>query len=83
MFVKVLLIIVGVYLLLKWIFRSIVTSFFGKATQDLNAQMRRQQDEMLHKKKKKEGEVTVNYQPKSNKNFGKADGDYVDFEEVK
>ena len=83
MFFKILLVILGIYLLGKWIIRGIISYFLGGATKDINAQMRRQQEEMLRKKKKKEGEVTINYQPKSNKNFGKDDGDYVDFEEIK
>jgi len=82
-FLKILLIILGVYFLLKWLFRSIFSYFVGSATDNINAQMKRQQEEMARKKKKKEGEVTVNYQPKSNKNIRKEEGDYVDFEEVR
>ena len=82
MFVKVLLIILGVYFLGKWILKSIFSYFVGGAAKDINVQMRQQQEEMLRKKKKQEGKVTVNYQPKSNKTFGKEEGDYVDFEEV-
>ena len=83
MFFKVLLIILGVYFLGKWILRSIFSWFLGDTAKDINAQMKQQQEDMLRKKKKKEGEVSINYQPKSNKNFGKDEGDYVDFEEVK
>ena len=49
----------------------------------MNDQMYQQQKEMSKQKKKKEGKVTINYQPKSDKTFGKEDGDYIDFEEVK
>ena len=83
MYFKVLLIVLGVYFLVKWLFRGFFSFFAGGAAKDINAQMRQQQEDMLRKKKKKEGEVTINYQPKSNKNFGKEDGDYVDFEEVR
>jgi hypothetical protein len=82
-FIKILLIILGVYWLGKWILKSIFSYFLGSASEDINAQMRRQQEEMLRKKKKKEGNVTINYQPKSDKNFRKEEGDYVDFEEIK
>jgi hypothetical protein len=82
MFFKVLIIIFGIYFLGKWILRSIFSYFVGGASKNINAQMR-QQEEMLRKKKKKEGEVTVHYQPKADKTFGKEEGDYVDFEEVK
>lgn len=83
MFFKVLLIILGVYFLVKWTLRSIFSYFVGGAAKNINAQMRQQQENMSQKKKNNEGEVTINYQPKSNKTFGKEEGDYVDFEEVK
>ena len=83
MVLKVLLIILGIYFLGKLILRSVVSYFIGGAAKNLNHQMRQQQEEMSRKKKKKEGHVTINYQPKSDKTFGKEDGDYIDFEEVK
>jgi hypothetical protein len=83
MFFKVLLIVIGIYLLGKLIIRSVVSWFLGDTAKKMNDQMRRQQDEMTRMKKKKDGHVTVHYQPKKEKNFGKEDGDYVDFEEVK
>ena len=82
-FLKILLVILGVYFLGKWILRSIFSWFLGSATDDFNAQMRRKQEDMSRKKKKKEGDVTINYQPKSNKNFAKNEGDYVEFEEIR
>ena len=82
MFFKVLIILLGIYLLGKLIIRSVVSWFVGDTTQKMNDQFRRQQQEMSQMKKKKEGHVTVHYQPKKEKNFGKDDGDYVDFEEV-
>ena len=80
---KVILIILGVYFLGKMIFRSVISYFFGKTVQNMNDQMYQQQKEMSKQKKKKEGHVTINYQPKSDKTFGKEEGDYIDFEEVK
>ena len=83
MFFKVLLVVLGVYFLIKLIFRSIISWFLGNTVKKANQQSRQQQDEMSRQKKKKDGHVTVHYHPKSEKNFGKDDGDYVDFEEVK
>ncbi len=83
MFFKVLLIILGIYLIGKLIIRSVVSYFLGDAAKNMNDQLRRQQEELTRQKKKQEGKVTINYQPKSDKNFGKEEGDYVDFEEVK
>ena len=83
MFFKVLLVVLGIYLLVKMAIRGIVSYFLGNTAQRMNDQLRQQQEDSIRKKKKKEGQVTINYQPKQNKNFGKDDGDYVDFEEVK
>ena len=83
MFFKVLLVLIGVYLLGKLVIRSVVSWFLGDTARKVNDQLRQQQAEMAQmKKKKKDGHVTVHYQPKKDKNFGKDDGDYVDFEEV-
>ena len=81
-FIKVLLVILGIYFLGKMFIRGIVSYFLGDTTRKMNDRLHRQQEEMARQKKKKDGHVTVHYQPKSNKNFQKNDGDYVDFEEV-
>jgi len=83
MLFKVLLIILGIYFIGRMMVRSVVSWFLGDTTQKMNDQLRRQHEEMARQKKKREGQVTINYQPKQNKNFGKDEGDYVDFEEVK
>ena len=80
---KFLLIFVGVYLIGKAILKSILSRFLGNSTQKMSDRLQKQEDEMIRHKKKTEGRVTVNYQPKSDKNFRKTEGDYVDFEEVK
>ena len=80
---KVILIVTGIYLIGKAIFRGLLSFLFGKAANNLTDQMKRQQEEMARQKKKQEGRITINYKPKSDKNFGKNEGDYVDFEEVK
>ena len=82
MFLKVLLVLIGVYLLGKLVIRSVVSWFLDDAPKKMNDQLRRQQEEITRMKKKKEGHVTVHFQPKKEKNFGEKDGDYVDFEEV-
>ena len=83
MFFKILLIILGIYFIGRMIIKSVVSWFLGDTTQKMNDQFRRQQEEMARQKRKREGQVTINYQPKQNKNFGKDEGDYVDFEEVR
>jgi hypothetical protein len=81
-FLKIALIVLGIYLIGKLIVKSVVSHFLGSATRDVEARLRQQQQDVAHQKKRQEGKVTINYQPKSDKNFGKNDGDYVDFEEV-
>ena len=83
MFWKFLIIILGIYFLGKMIIRSVMSYFLGDTALKTNDQLRSQQEELIRQRKKREGHVTINYKPKSNKNFGKEDGDYVDFEEVK
>ena len=83
MFFKVLIVIICIYFLGKLIIRGVVSFFLGDTTRKMNEQLHRQQEEIARQKKKKDGHITIHYQPKSNKNFQKDDGDYVDFEEVK
>ena len=81
--IKVLLIILGIYFIGKTIIRGLISWFLGDTVKKMDDKIRQQQEEIKRQKKKTEGQVTVNYQPKQNKNFGKDDGDYVDFEEVR
>jgi len=81
--IKVILIIVAIYMIGKSIIRGVISWFLGDTVKKMDNQIQRQQEELKRQKKKNEGRVTINYQPKSDKNFGKNDGDYVDFEEVK
>ena len=80
---KFLLIVFGVYFIGKAIFRGVVSYLFGDVNKSLNEQIKRQQEELARYKKKQEGKITINYQPKPDKNFKREEGDYVDFEEVK
>lgn len=80
-FIKIILIISGIYLFFKLIFKGLLNLFFDSETKNFNAK-KREQDEMVRQSKKQQGRVTIKYQPKSDKNFKKDEGDYVDFEEV-
>ena len=80
---KLILFFIVFYFLFKAVFKGVLFYLFGKATKNLNEQIRRQQDEMLRQNQKQQGRVTVDYQPKSEKTFGKYEGDYIEFEEVK
>ena len=81
--VKWTLIILGLYFVVRAIKRGIVSWYLGDVNYKIEEQLRRQKEEIARQKKKQEGRITINYQPKSNKNFEKYEGDYVDFEEYK
>lgn len=83
MFWKVIIIITGVYLIGKLIFRSFVAYLFGETSKRVQERMNRQGGSSTRQKKHPDGHVSVHYQPDSNKSIGKDEGDYVDFEEVK
>ena len=70
---RTILIIVGIYYLVKfivWLFSSPEKS-------------KRSSDSQESQKRKKEGEVSIDYIPDNKKHFNKDSGDYVDYEEVK
>ena len=81
-FLKSLIIIIGVYYLVKLILKGILGSYMGK----VNESLRQQYEEKLRQEREKAGKsgsVHVDYQPKNGKTFSKEDGEYVDFEEIK
>lgn len=78
---KFILIAVGIYFLLKYLFKAffpvIVKKTFDKMQEKANQQQQQQQPS------KKEGEVTIENPSDTAGNPHKKDiGDYVDFEEV-
>jgi len=81
--IKILLIFFGIYFIGRAIFRAMLYWFIGDAAKKMDARLHRQKEEFLRQKKKQQGHITINYQPKKSKSFEKDDGDYVDFEEVK
>ena len=81
-FLKVLLIAFGIYFIGRALIRGLAVWLIGDVNKGIEDKLRQQQEEIARLRKKQEGEVTVNYRPKSNKSFAKEEGDYVDFEEV-
>ncbi|MFT5823918.1 MAG: hypothetical protein ACI8ZM_005184 [Crocinitomix sp.] len=77
-FVRTVLIIVGVFVLLRLIGKMMI----AKRTMDDHNQVQRKQnasDEMVRNAKETFGKTTISKIGKSDKN----DGDFIDFEEVK
>ena len=81
-FIYYVIIIFGIYFICRAIIRGIVSWYLGDDDKKIEDQLRRQKEEMVKQKKKQEGRVTINYQPKAKKSIQKDEGDYVDFEEV-
>jgi hypothetical protein len=73
--VKVILIIVLVYYLLKSIGRIVLPFLFNKAIEKINQQQ--------GYKQKRNGDVTIHFEDKKNSNKDKNIGEYVDYEEIK
>ena len=83
LFLKVILIFIAIYMIGKSIIRGVISWFLGDTVKKMDSQIKQQQEELKRQKRKQEGKVTINYQPKPDKNFARDEGDYVDFEEVK
>ena len=78
-FIKFIIILVGVYYLLKWILKAIFPFLVQKTVSKMQEQANQQQQQQS----KKEGEVTIEKPSDTIGNNHKKDvGDYVDFEEV-
>jgi hypothetical protein len=77
-FFKIIFIALLIYYLIRGIGRFLLRGFIN----NVNGQMR-QQENVSGRNRKKEGNVTVDYKPYKDKNIGKDEGDYVDFEEIK
>jgi len=81
--IKIILVSVLIYLLGKSILKGVLYYLFGSATKNLNERMKWHEEEILKQSRKKQGKITIDYNPETGKTFGKDDGDYVDYEEVK
>ena len=74
-FILLFLLFVFIYYALKFIFTFIIPVFKGKT--GFSSYTGTNQ-----KKTKKEGEVSIEYQPESKKQYKKDAGEYIDFKEV-
>ncbi|MCF8373696.1 MAG: DUF4834 family protein [Bacteroidales bacterium] len=81
-FLLTILIIVGVYYGLKYLFRLffpvIMNRFMNNMMEGSQNPFNQQQPEI-----KREGEVTITTKPGSKSKSSKKDGDFVDYEEIK
>jgi ABC-type bacteriocin/lantibiotic exporter with double-glycine peptidase domain len=76
---KFILIVIGVYFVIKYLFRA----FFPVIVKKTFDKMQQQQQNQQQYQEKPEGEVTVEKKTTNKENHNtKGVGDYVDFEEV-
>jgi len=79
-FIRVILIILIIYYLVKLISRFVIPFLFKRYAKNINENTGKRKNQNY--RKKKEGEVTIDYTPKEKKHFDKNSGEYIDFEEV-
>lgn len=82
-FIRILLIIGLIYFLIWIITKRIFPFLLKRFINKMNNPLDDRQNDFFGKKRKKEGEVTIDYAPKNEKKIDKDNGDYVDYEEVK
>lgn len=81
-FLRAILIIIVIYFLARLIIRMFFPFLFQgyvkRKTRDFNGR-----NQNSNKKRKKEGEITIDYLNKKEKKISKDKGEYIDFKEVK
>lgn len=74
--IRFLLILFVIYFIVKIFTRFVLGSYFKNMQRNFENQQNQYN-------KKKEGDVTINTKPKTNKKIDKDEGDYIDYEEIK
>jgi type II secretory pathway component PulL len=81
-FIRVLAIIILVYYIFKFIGRVVLPWFIKHQVNKFQQRQANAYRDYHHEQKRREGEVTVQYQKKAD-NSKHRDGEYVDYEEIK
>jgi hypothetical protein len=76
----ILLIYYGAKLIARYVLPVFLKNYMGKKMGTFTSPGQQQNN---HHKKQKEGKVTIDYVPKSEKKVESNEGEYIDFEEVK
>ncbi len=83
-FLRTILIILLIYYGAKLIVRYVIPVFLKNYVEKkMGTFTSPGQQQNNHQKKQKEGKVTIDYIPKSDKKVENSEGEYIDFEEVK
>jgi len=80
-FIRTLVIIAAVYFAVRLFTRYVLPLILNKKIKDMQHKMREQQKQQQHPNRG-EGDVTIEYDKKRDRNHNQKDGEYVDFEEV-
>jgi hypothetical protein len=78
-FIRILLIIILVYYLVRFLDKYVVPAIFGAPKKDKTAAGKKEKE---FRKSTGQGEVTITDFKKREKGINSKEGDYVDFEEV-
>jgi len=80
-FIRTVVIIAAIYFVVRLFTRYILPVILNKKIKDMQQKMHNQQKQH-QRTNRSEGDVTIEHDNSRNKNRGKSDGEYVDFEEV-
>lgn len=80
-FIRTLVVIAIIYFVIRLFTRYVLPVILEKKMKDIQHKMNEHQKQQ-QPTKKREGDVTIEYDRKRNSNRGKNEGEYVDFEEV-
>ena len=81
--IKFLIICGIIYIVFRYIIPYIFPLLLGSYVNKKMSEMRRNQQSYKNYNQQREGEVTIDYEPKNKKRYSNNSGDYVDFEEIK
>jgi hypothetical protein len=80
--IKALIIIIGIYLILRWTVRLFLPPIVNRQMNNFKQQFYQENPDLAPKKRQPEGKVTVE-KTQPNRTKANDDGDYIDYEEIK
>lgn len=85
MLFRIIIYFILFYYLFRLIFRYLVPLFITRQVHKMQNKQEKAREDYINQRKKEEGKVTIEYNPRSSNTSGKNDqkGEYVDYEEIK
>jgi hypothetical protein len=81
--VKFLIICCFLYILLRFFVRYLFPFLLGSYVNKKMSEMGQNHQSGNKRKQPRDGEVTIDYQPKNKKQYADDTGEYIDYEEIK